>query len=205
MRSFLPILFFFVPFYLFSIDPEEALKFLKEGNARFAQDELTHPNRTSVRREKVVKGQNPFAVVLGCSDSRVPTEVLFDQGIGDLFIVRVAGNVVGPIELDSIEYGVKYLGASLVVVLGHESCGAVKAVLQGETQDIKAVARLLEAVFDKEHPKDLQAAVKENVIATVAYLKKVPLLKKAIEKGTIQIVGGYYHLSSGKVEWLSPR
>jgi carbonic anhydrase len=109
---------------------EMGLQRLKEGNQRYVEDKLIHPDRTSERREALQSKQQPFAIIVGCSDSRVAPEIVFDQGVGDLFIVRVAGNVVGPIELDSIEYAAEYLKSCLIVVMGHQNCGAVDAVMK---------------------------------------------------------------------------
>ena len=128
---------------LFALTPDKALQTLREGNLRFIQNKSIHPNRADERRLETAKQQEPFAIILGCSDSRVSPEIVFDQGIGDLFVVRVAGNVVSPVILDSIEYSALYLHSSIIVVLGHENCGAVKAVLQGNTKDMEPVAELI--------------------------------------------------------------
>ena len=159
-------------------------------------DELIHPNVSSSRREEILKLQKPCTVIVGCSDSRVPPEIVFDQGLGDLFIVRVAGNVVGPVELDSIEYAIKQLGASLVMVLGHESCGAVTAVLDGKTEDIEDVANLIKPAI--KHAKGVESAVKDNVRWIVRHLKNTSLIKAK----KVECVGAYYHLGSGQVEIL---
>src|SRR3990170_7095870 len=119
-----------------SLNADVALQELIAGNQRYAAGKLTHPHQTTRHRQELIQRQEPFAIIVGCSDSRVPPEIIFDQGLGDLFIVRVAGQVVGPVELDSIEYSVKYLGSTLIFVLGHESCGAVTAVIDGKTADI---------------------------------------------------------------------
>ncbi len=185
---------------------QEAFQKLKEGNARFMKDQLTHPDRTSERRESVVSKQKPFAVILGCSDSRVAPEILFDQGVGDLFVVRVAGNVSGPLELDSIEYAALHLGSCLVVVLGHENCGAVEAVVQHQTQDIEAVAELIEPAVKNiptDQPNSLELAVKANVKSVVDYLKQTKVIASLLEQKKIAVVGGYYHLKSGEVEMLN--
>lgn len=143
----------------------------------------------------------PFAIILGCSDARVVPEIIFDQSLGDLFIVRVAGNVVGKIELDSIDFSAKVLGSSLVLVLGHESCGAVNAVMQGETADIKDVAKLIKPAI--QGAKSLEEAIKDNVRWTVAYLKKSRILKNLIAEKKIDCIGAYYHLGSGTVEIIT--
>ena len=195
------------PLFLGAVDsaPESSLKRLIEGNKRYVEGKLLHPNRSQESRELSAIAQRPFAVIVGCSDSRVGPEMLFDQGIGDLFTVRVAGNVVGPLELDSVEYSVIYHQAALVLVLGHENCGAVDAVLHGTTKDIENIAVLLEPAVEasKSQKGDpIENAVKTNVIMVVDQLKKSPVLEKAESQGSIMIVGGYYNLRSGEVEIL---
>ena len=185
--------------------PEAALKKLKEGNLRYANDELLHPRRDLVRRELTFSRQEPFAIILACSDSRVSPEILFDQGIGDLFIVRVAGNVVGPVELDSIEYAALYLHSSLIVVLGHENCGAVEAVLKGKTKDIETIAALIEPAIKQsavEQGNRLENAIKDNVENVVSSLKSSPPLSRLISEKKLQVVGGYYNLRTGIVSFL---
>lgn len=184
----------------FAITPQESLQRLIEGNLRYTSDQLTHPNLSSTRRDEIKAGQAPFATILGCSDSRVAPEIIFDQGLGDLFIVRVAGNVVGPIETDSIEYSVKYLGSSLILVMGHQSCGAVDAVVQGKTADIEDVANLIKPAI--RGTKDLEAAIKANVRWVVSQIKQAPFLKKMIDQKKLDCVGAYYQLGTGKVEIL---
>lgn len=171
-----------------------------EGNKRYVNDKLLYPNRSSERREELKTKQNPFATILGCSDSRVSPEILFDQGLGDLFIVRVAGNVAGPIELESIEYSVKHFGSSLIVILGHQSCGAVSAVRDGNTGDIEMIAKAIEPAI--QGTKSIEDAIKANVRAQVDELKKHPLIAKLISEKKLACVGAYYHLGSGIVEIL---
>ncbi|MGH7889696.1 MAG: carbonic anhydrase, partial [Thermodesulfobacteriota bacterium] len=188
-----------------AIPPDQALQILVEGNKRFATDKSLHPDRTSERRQETAANQEPFAVILGCSDSRVAPEIIFDQGIGDLFIVRVAGNVVGPLELDSIEYSALYLHSSLALVLGHENCGAVKAVLQGNTKDIEAVADLLQPAAiatEKQKGDRLENTIKMNVEMVSAQLKKSPVLSRLIAQKKFSVVGGYYNFHTGQVEIL---
>ncbi len=184
----------------FAMSPEAALKRLKEGNKRYVGDQLEHPDRSPLRREEVKAGQNPFATIVGCSDSRVSPEIIFDQGLGDLFIVRVAGNVIGPVERDSIDYSARYLGSSLVLVMGHESCGAVTAVFQGKTADIEEVAALIEPAI--KDAKNVDEAIKDNIRWMVNYLKNTDYIQKLISQKKIDVIGAYYHLGSGKVEIL---
>jgi carbonic anhydrase len=187
---------------IISPTPQAALERLLSGNKRYAQDKLLHPNRDQVRREALTSQQSPFAIILGCSDSRVSPEIVFDQGIGDLFVVRVAGNVVGPIELDSIEYSVEYLNSSLIV-LGHENCGAVNAVLSGKTKDIEAIAIQIEPAVEKSRGlpgNALENAVKANVKLVVDQIKKSETIARFIAEKKIGVVGGYYKLASGEIE-----
>lgn len=177
---------------------EQSLQKLIEGNARFMKDQSSCPDRNGERRAALVSSQSPFAVIVGCSDSRVSPEIIFDQGVGDLFVVRVAGNVVGPIELDSVEYSAIYLGSSIIVVLGHEGCAAVKAVQKGTTKDIEEVARLIQPSIQKG--ATLEESVKANVLRVVKELKSSSVINRLINQKKINVVGGYYHLESGKVE-----
>lgn len=180
-----------------------AIDRLLEGNRRYVKDQLEHPNRTSDRREAVVASQEPFAIIVGCADSRVAPEIVFDQGVGDLFVVRVAGNVVGPLELDSIDYALLYLHAKEILVLGHENCGAVKAVMQGITKDIEAVAALIEpAIVDvkKEMTNPTsEAAIKANAVHIRDYLMATPVAAKLLSEKKIAIHAGYYDLKTGEV------
>jgi carbonic anhydrase len=185
--------------------PEGKLQMLLEGNARYVQDTPLHPNRGKEQRGAVSLKQNPYAVIVGCSDSRAAPELIFDQGIGDLFVVRVAGNVVGPLELDSIEYSVVYLGSSVILVLGHENCGAVDAVIHGQTKDIESVAALIEPAAEKT--KDiaqnrLYETTVQNALRMKEFLLKSKVLKKYVKKGKLQIYAGYYNFESGKVDIL---
>ena len=175
------------------------------GNQRYMRNMLRHPNQSAESRQAVVKVQKPFAIVLGCSDSRVAPEIIFDQGIGDLFVVRVAGNVAGPLEVDSIEYAVSELGAGLLLVLGHEGCGAVSAVVKGQTEDIADVADLIRPAVEmaRKAPGDLlNNAIVANVHLVVARLKTVPIIANLIQEGKLEVIGACYHLKTGKVELL---
>ncbi len=182
--------------------PKEAFERLIEGNHRYMADRLESPDRTSLRRLEIHQKQKPFATIVGCSDSRVPPEIIFDQGLGDLFVVRVAGQVVGPIELDSIEYSVKYLGSSLILVLGHQFCGAVEAVLKGNTADIEEVADLIRPALKSVRRKTLENSIKANVRWVVKNLKETPMIQQFIKDKKIDVIGGYYTLPDGKVEIL---
>ena len=188
-----------------AVTPEEALQRLTEGNERFTSEKSTHPDRTAERRKETAETQEPFATILGCSDSRVAPEIIFDQGIGDLFIVRVAGNISGPIELDSIEYSVIYLHSSLIVVLGHENCGAVKAVFHGTTKDIESVAELIQPAVKKTKDMTknrLESTIQLNAKMTAEELRKTPVLSRYIKEKKLDIVAGYYDFHDGKVHIL---
>ena len=183
-------------------NPKDALTALKNGNERYAKDALIHPNRSQARREALTDTQNPFATVLSCSDSRLSPVIIFDQGLGDLFEVRNAGNVAGPIVLASLEFSVKQLGSSLIFVLGHENCGAVNAVLKGQAEAIEPIAsKIKEAVkgLSKEN-SSLEEAIKANVRNVVQQVKANPAIAKLISEKKVEVVGGYYHLQTGKVE-----
>ncbi len=187
---------------------EAALRLLMEGNKRYASERCEHPNHQAGRRLAVAKGQHPFAIVLTCADSRVAPEILFDQGMGDLFVHRVAGNIVDDAILGSIEYGAEHLHAPLVVVLGHERCGAVDATLKGGTAPGhigSLVAAIRPAVVaTKGRPGDaLDNAVRANVLQVVEQLKgSRPILAELVEHGRLTIVGGRYDLETGQVEIL---
>lgn len=189
--------------------PEKALRQLMEGNERFVSGKPAEKDISSERRKNLSeKGQSPHAVILSCSDSRVPPEIVFDQGLGEIFVVRNAGNVVEPVALGSIEYAVKYLGVPLIVVMGHEKCGAIKAAVDGEE-----TTRNIEEIINKIEPSVLKArsqtnnkeklyekAEDENVINSIEEIKKSEVIRSALVGGKIQIIGAKYHLESGRVE-----
>src|ERR1700733_14101977 len=139
MKKFAAVLCTLIQISLFGLTPDQALASLMEGNQRFSKDKSLHLDRTSERRQELISKQAPYAIIVGCSDSRVAPEIIFVQGMGDLFIVRVAGNVFGPLELESIEFAIFALKSVLILVLGHENCGAIKAVIQGKTEEIPAI------------------------------------------------------------------
>ena len=179
---------------------DEALKRLVDGNERYVQDKLTCPNRTQERREALSSQQNPFAVIVGCSDSRVAPEIVFDQGTGDLFVVRVAGNVIGNTELESTSYSVNVLGSTLVLVLGHANCGAVQAVLDGKAEGIPTIAEAIrKGAGDHE---DLAEEIKNNARASAKILRESAPLRDKIAAGKLKVLAGYYDLNTGKVELL---
>jgi carbonic anhydrase len=189
------------------VSAEEALKRLAAGNERYATAKLTHPDQSGERREAVAKGQRPFAAVLGCADSRVPPELLFDQGLGDLFVVRIAGNIADDSGLGSLEYAVEHLGVRLILVLGHERCGAVQAALAGGeapghlgalVRPIQAaIARAPAAPAASGDPVD--RAVDVNIQAVVAQVRSSPLLAHVAHEKKLQVRGARYDLDTGRV------
>jgi carbonic anhydrase len=186
-------------------NPDQVLKQLQAGNQRYVAGKPTRPNHTTARRAEVAKGQRPGAIILGCSDSRVPPEVIFDQGLGDVFVVRIAGNVATDEVLGSIEYAVEHLGPSLVLVLGHKRCGAVDATLKGAQPEghVAALVRAIRPAVEevKGKPGDtLDLAVKANVRRVVGQLSTAkPVLAGLVSKGAIKIAGATYDLDTGAV------
>ncbi|OGP71739.1 MAG: carbonic anhydrase [Deltaproteobacteria bacterium RBG_13_58_19] len=191
-----------------TVTADQALKFLEDGNKRFVAARFDNAKKSDARRAEVAKGQKPFAVIIGCSDSRVPPEVVFDQGLGDLFIVRLAGNIVDDAALGSIEYAVDHLGAPLIVILGHQRCGAVEATVQGGEAHghIPILLKAIQPAVDqaKGRPGDLlDNAIRANVALVAAKLKgAAPILAPAVQEGKVKVVGAYYDLDTGKVSLL---
>ena len=189
---------------------EEALERLLEGNARFAETNSIHPRLEPDRRARLLEGQQPFAVILGCSDSRVPPELIFDQGLGDLFVVRTAGHVPGRIALESIEYAVTHLETSLVVVLAHSDCGAVKAAVSGRSAPPGERSGLASAILPAVEeasalPGDLvDNASRIHARRTAELLRAESLALKEMERsGRGAAVPAFYDLDTGRVERLS--
>lgn len=191
-----------------NIAPAVAYKTLMEGNQRFVRQMLVGPNRTADRRTELAQGQRPIATILSCADSRVPAELLFDQGLGDLFNVRVAGNIVTPEVLGSLEYAVELLETPLLIVLGHERCGAVTAAVQHQTVPGHIGDFLDEIQPAVEQTKDLPGDPIENaVIANVQIqmqriLQQSSLIRQRQTMGLVTIVGARYDLDSGVVTIL---
>ena len=189
-----------------SVTPVVAWRKLTIGNRRFATGHTQHPNQTTGRREEVAKSQHPFAVIVGCSDSRLSPEIVFDQGLGDLFVVRVAGNIVDDNALGSIEYAVEHLGARLIVVLGHEKCGAVAAAVASDHADghVDSIVKAIQpaVVKAKAEPGDVvDNAVKENVRQVVTEIRtSEPVLEKLVKSGKIRVIGARYDLDSGRLQ-----
>lgn len=188
------------------VSPEDVLKRLMEGNRRFALDAPVGPDRSQNHRLEIAEGQKPFAIIVTCSDSRLPPELIFDQGFGDVFVVRSAGNVVDDVALGSIEYALDHLGVKLIVVLGHTRCGAVKATLEGGelTGHLPAIAALIVPAVEKARAKSgdlMPNAVRANVkMVAQKIVNAAPGLAEKVEDGEIGVIGGVYDLESGKVE-----
>jgi carbonic anhydrase len=186
----------------------QALQKLIEGNKRFTLSKQSHPNQNKERRQELAKGQKPFAVIVGCSDSRIPPEIIFDQGLGDLFVIRVAGNIVDDVALGSIEYAVDHLGTRLIVVLGHSKCGAVTATVQGGTPH-GHVGSIMEAIKPAINAaKDLPGNLTDNTIKANARLvasqiqSSQPILSELARLDKIAVVSAYYDIENGEVHTL---
>jgi carbonic anhydrase len=198
----------------FPKDMAEALARLKTGNARFADGKTRHAHESAEWRKHLIGEQKPFATVLGCSDSRVPPELVFDQGFGDLFIIRVAGNVIAGDVVASLAYAALHLGTHLFVVMGHTSCGAVTAALDAklkkskEPERIEALMKLIEpGLKDLDtsvaYPAVLAAAIEANVRWSVRQLEGMSGVKEAIRDGKIALAGAVYELDTGRVRFLT--
>jgi carbonic anhydrase len=197
----------------------EALESLREGNKRFASDTRDRDSlRSTIKRAQLTTGQKPFAIILGCSDSRVPAEIVFDQGLGDLFVIRVAGNIVAPSQVGSVEFAVDQFGTQLVVVLGHSQCGAVTATLddlrrpaENQSHNIRSIVHrirpsveaLVRADVIKNRDELIEHAVRANVRASVNQLRHgSEILEQMVISGKLLIVGAEYSLETGVVDFF---
>ena len=189
------------------ITAEDAFARLQDGNRRFIADKAADREAYSTQRKKTAQGQHPCAIVLTCSDSRVVPELIFNQQLGDVFVVRVAGNVTDPIVLGSMEYAVVHLHAPLVIVLGHTKCGAVKAAEEGGQLEGNLGELIKQVHVGDNLPADKDQAVEAGIRNNVAYQTKTlttasKVLAEYAKDGRIRLMGGVYSLESGKVEWL---
>jgi carbonic anhydrase len=198
------------------ISAREALKQLKEGNRRFVAERGSDAATGRTRREQLTERQEPFAIVLGCSDSRVPAEIVFDQGLGDLFVIRVAGNIVAPSQVGSVEFAAGRFGTRLVVVLGHSGCGAIVATIDELKRPAEKQSRNLHAIVDRVRPsvepllatglRDealIRDAVRANVRASASHLRHgSELLEELIARDGLLVVGAEYSLDTGVVEFF---
>ncbi len=192
--------------------PDQVLAFLKQGNERYCTGRTTHPNQSAVRRAELVKGQKPWALVWGCIDSRVPPEIIFDCGLGDLYVVRTAGQVPDNASLASLEYAVEH-GIKLVVLLGHQDCGAVRATVEAVDKSryreghINTLLKAIKPAVDRTRAQVgdwLDNAVRENVLMETAQLMAISeTVKKAVTQGGVVLAGAKYSLVTGQVEILA--
>ena len=196
-----------------AMDPDAALKLLQEGNERWVSGKFENPNTNSERRtQQATDGQSPFVTVLTCADSRLPVERVFDRGVGEVFVIRVAGNVAGPHEAGTIEYGAGHLNSRLLVVMGHSKCGAVAAACSGAkiegnvgslVENIKPAVDRAKSNTNAEGAALTSAAIRENVWQSVFdLLRTSPDLCKMVKAGQVKIVGAVCDVSNGKVEWM---
>ncbi len=196
-----------------NLTPDEALELLRQGNARFLSGELAQDMTNAQRRLQLLQTQRPFAAYVTCSDSRVPPELLFGRGLGELFIIRNAGNTVDTVALGSVEYAVAILNVPLVVVMGHESCGAVAAAVQVVTENATfpgQIGRMIEPIIPavlqaRNEPGELMDnSVRANVRRVVDYLRNQtdPIMQEPLRAGRVKVVGAYYNLESGKVDFI---
>jgi carbonic anhydrase len=186
------------------------LQKLEEGNKRFAAGKAIHPDETLERLRELKKGQHPFAIVVSCSDSRVPAEIVFDQGLGDIFAIRTAGNVMGDYELGSIEYAVEHLDCKLILVMGHKDCGAIKAFIKsdGHYEHLDHIKKIIEYIESEQEEKNLASrhelnidkAIDANITHGVSFLRTAePILKEFYDSKKVKIIGALYDIETGKV------
>jgi carbonic anhydrase len=188
--------------------PREALRAMMEGNVRFAQGKVTNPNRSLARLQELGTKQAPFAAVLACADSRVPVEILFDQGFGDVFVTRVAGNIATSEVIGSLEYATEVLGAKLVMVLGHSACGAVKATMEGTAVpgQIGSLYPYIRPAVEEAHGQGLDSVVAENVRNQVDILRAAsPVLAASLKSGKVDVTGGMFDFRTGLVTPVQPQ
>ncbi|MGB1205470.1 MAG: carbonic anhydrase [Chitinophagales bacterium] len=185
---------------------QESFERLKAGNARFAADQLDGKLQGSSRRESLVGGQQPYAIILSCADSRVVPELAFDTGLGELFVVRVAGNIANSSSIASIEYAVAHCGSKLIVVLGHQSCGAVTAAVSGGDNGYNLnhlLSHITPAIAASDADACVNDVVKKNAELTVTELKnRSAIIKNAVDSGDVKVVPAYYNLDTGVVNFL---
>lgn len=190
-----------------TLSPDAALQKLMEGNQRFVKQQVQHPHQSQNRLLEVAQAQHPFATILSCADSRVPAEILFDQGIGDIFDIRIAGNIATPEAIGSIEYAVALLSSPLLMVLGHERCGAVTAAVKKEALpgDISSFVKAIQPALtglEEPTPNGIDRAVVANVHYQIDQLQRSSLLSERLKSGKLKIVGSRYDLDTGTVTIL---
>lgn len=189
------------------INYQTSLKLLEEGNKRFVEGKMEHPNQSVETLKKLYSKQTPHTVVIACSDSRVSPEVIFDQGLGDLFIIRLAGNVVDDFAIASVEYAVEHLHTPLVVVLGHECCGAVTASQGDPPENSKFLTELVKEIKPSYTSEscDVNQAIENNSEKVVEKLKKTsPIIEKLIKNDKLQVINGHFSFKTGEVTLKVP-
>ena len=200
------------------ISAHEALQRLRDGNRRFVDDIRSHTLSSQERRAELAAGQAPFAIILGCSDSRVPAEIVFDQGLGDLFVIRVAGNIVAPSQIGSVEFAAERFGTRLVVVLGHSGCGAIVATLEELRRPSGSSAANIRSIVDRvrpsvepllatelrhDHDALVDQAVRANIRVSANHLRHgSEILERLIQKDGLLVVGAEYSLETGVVDFF---
>ena len=192
-----------------NLSAKESMQKLKEGNKRFLNNKAQHPDESLERKKEMLKGQHPFVVILSCSDSRVPPELIFDQGLGDIFEIRNAGNVLNEHVIGSIEYAVMHCGVKLIVIMGHQDCGAIAATLSGisETKYIQALEDSIKPAIEDCKKKGIEInsdnVVKAHVMQDIdELLEQDSELVKYMAEYDVKIVPAYYHIDSGKVDFM---
>ncbi len=200
-----------------SVTADKALELLAEGNKNYTKGDLHHLEQMSASktRTSLAKVQHPYAIIVSCSDSRVPPEILFDKGLGEIFVIRVAGNVVAPHELGSIEYAAEHLGSTLIMVLGHERCGAVTAAVDAKGKPEGNIGSIVDSIapaVEKAHKKNpaanhadlVETSVNENVrLVAQNILGQSPVIKKLAAEGKVKVVGAKYDLDEGTVQMIN--
>lgn len=197
-----------------NLSAAKALELLKAGNQRFVSDSVTRPHSDPARRQELVGGQRPFATIITCADSRVPVELVFDQGLGDLFVIRVAGNIADDAVLGSVEYASLFLGVNLIAVMGHRSCGAVSAAVEYLNVDGSATNTHIDTLIDAIRPAvraaetsgsdDLrERSIRENAIMVAGEIQSSEPVMAGLSDEGVAVKPAYYDLESGEVHWLS--
>lgn len=190
-----------------SVNSDEAKKLLVDGNKRFVSGSVLDKDTTKDKLKKLSGGQNPFAVIVTCSDSRVDPEMIFDQGLGDTFVIRDAGNVVDKVTLGSVEYGAEHLNVPLIVVLGHENCGAVKATVDKShvSENIQGIVDKIDISFKALESKGIskdkmyQEVEDANIKNTVSEIEKDPIIEELVKENKVKVIGAKYHIETGEV------
>lgn len=194
-----------------SVTSKEGIKKLKQGNERYLEDKILEPSINSLQRYELTNGQNPFAIILNCADSRVVPELIFDRGIGDLFVIRVAGNIANPSSIASIEYAVEHIGTNLIVVLGHESCGAVGAAIASYPDvdngpNLNHLISFITPAVKAKPGAPIREVVECNAeINATALITNSEIIRKYVDLGDLKVIPAYYGFTSGKVDFLNEK